>query len=171
MAAIRVMAFVALIALVGMAIVGDAVAGEKVKGRTAFYTVKWETVNVPEEEGLLMALAESRGITSNKEGKTFADGWVSRSVGLLDINVKTGLGSGHWYEEVTDRDGDKLYYRSEGKRMKGKLWASYWEGEYTIVRGTGKWEGIKGRGNWSMYPTAPMQSYTDWEMEVELPKR
>jgi len=171
MSVFRVIALVGLVALLlGAVAVGDAVAGEKFKGRTIYYTVKWETINVPEEEGLLIALGDSKGITSNKERKTFADGWVSRSVGLLDINVKTGLGSGHWYEEVTDRDGDKYYLRSEGKRMKGKYWASYWEGEYTIVKGTGKYEGIQGKGTFSFYNPGPMQTCSDWEMEVELPR-
>ena len=167
----KLAAFITLITLAfGIALVGDALAGEKVKGRTVWYTVKWEQISVPGEEKHLIALADSKGISSNTEGKTFGEGTVERSVGLFDIDLETGLGSSHGYQEATDREGDKIYYRLEGKRIKGKLWGSLWEGKLTILRGTGKYEGIRGRGTYSMYPIAPMQSYTDWEMDVELPR-
>jgi len=55
--------------------------------------------------------------------------------------------------------------------MKGKLWASYWEGESTYVKGTGKYEGIKGKGTWKTYPVSPMQSYSDEVHEIGLPSR
>jgi len=103
------------------------------------------------------------------EGKTFGDGWVVWYVSPIDINVKTGLGSGYGYGEMTDRDGDKIYWRDEAKRLKGKIWASYWEAEITILKGTGKYEGIKGKGTASAYPIAPKQFYADAEWEVELP--
>jgi len=171
MSKIRIFAFIALITLAfGVALVGGALAGEKVKGRTVWYTVKWEQISVPGEEKHLIALADSKGISSNTEGKTFGEGTVERSVGLFDIDLETGLGSSHGYQEATDREGDKIYYRWEGKRIKGKLWGSLWECKLTILRGTGKYEGIRGRGAYSMYPIAPMQSYTDWEMDVELPR-
>ena len=63
-----------------------------------------------------------------------------------------------------------MYYRWEARRTKGKLWASTWEGKITILRGTGKYEGIKGEGTASFYVIAPKQVYEDWEIEVELPR-
>jgi len=45
MSKIRIFAFIALITLAfGVALVGGALAGEKVKGRTVWYTVKWEQI-------------------------------------------------------------------------------------------------------------------------------
>jgi hypothetical protein len=38
------------------------------------------------------------------------------------------------------------------------------------VKGTGKFEGIKGGGTAKDYPLSPEQSYVDWEGEVELPR-
>jgi len=172
MAAIRVMAFVALIALVAMAVVGDALAGEKWKGRTVWYAVKWEQVNVPGEEGHLVAVCEAKAIGSRIEGEVLREGQIEHVAQLLDIDLKTGLGHGHGYGVSTDRDGDKYWSRWEGKRVKGgKLFASYWEGQTTLLGGTGKFEGIQGGGPFSSYPIAPMQWYSDWELEVELPKR
>jgi len=166
----KIIALTALITFAfGMTVVGDAVAGEKYKGRSAFYTIKWEQVNVPGEEGHIISAAEYKGISTNTEGKTFGDGWIDWNVALNDINVKTGLGSAHGYGEFADRDGNKIYYTTIGRRLKGELWASYWKGEYTLVKGTGKFEGIKGKGTWTAYVIAPKQFYTDWEIEVELP--
>lgn len=168
----RMLALAALITLVvGMAAVGDAVAGEKFKLRTVMYAVKWEQVDLADEEGHFVGLLEGKGIQTVIEGKGLCDGCVVRYGALVDINTETGLGSGHGHGEVTDNDGDKYYYRRRGKPVKieEEAWSSYWEGELTIVKGTGKYEGIKGKGTWSAYVVAPMQWYYDEKIEVELP--
>jgi hypothetical protein len=167
----KIVAMMALIVFaMAILLVGNAVAGEKFRGRTISYATKWEQVGVPGDEKHLMAVAESKGISSNKEGKAFGEGTVDRAVGVYDIDLKAETGSNHGYTESTDRDGDKIYYRWEGTRIKGKLWGSQWEGKYTILRGTGKYEGIQGKGTWTYHNPAPMQTVTDWEMEVELPR-
>jgi hypothetical protein len=167
----KIVATIALIAFaVGIVLVGNAVAGEKFKGRTVWYSTKWEQLSAPGEEKHLLAVNEAKGISSNTEGKAFGEGTVERFVALVDIDLKTEIGSQHGYQESTDRDGNKIYWRFEGKRLKGKFWGSRWEGKDTDLRGTGKYEGIKGEGTWSSYVIAPMQWYTDWEMEVELPR-
>jgi hypothetical protein len=119
----------------------------------------------------VIAVYEHKGIGINMEGKTFGDGMVRWETGLVDMNFKTGLGSGHGYGVVTDRDGDKYYFTWKGKRVKGgKLGTGYWESELTIVKGTGKYEGIQGKGISYSYQVAEKQSYADWEVEVELPR-
>jgi len=169
----KIMALTALISLVfGIAVIDNAVAGERVKGRTVWYTVKWEQINVPGEEGHIIAASDSKGITSNMEGKTFADGWIIESVGLWDLNFKAGLGSAHGYGEWADKNGDKFYWTWKAKLVRGEPWGAYWEGEFELVNGTGRFTGIKGKGtfgNYSLSKVAPMQAYSDWEIEVELP--
>jgi hypothetical protein len=165
---------VAIMALIGFAmgifLVGNALAGEKFKGRTVYYTTKWEQITAPGEDKHLLAIIESKGISSNTEGKPFFDGTVEVYGGLCEMDLKNVTGSIHGYEESTDRDGNKIYYRFEGSFLKGKFWGSYWEGKSTILRGTGKYEGIKGEAKWSSYAIAPMQSFSDWEFDVELPR-
>jgi hypothetical protein len=171
MSRFKLFAFIALITLAfGVTIVGDALAGEKYKIRGVFYTIKWETINVPGEEKHLLALVDSRGVLTNLEGKPFGDGMVVQSVGLLDIDLKSESGFGNWYEEYTDRDGDKICTKSEGRRVKGQYWGSSWEGMVTIVKGTGKYEGIQGRAKWSYYNPAKMQTVVNAEWEVDLPR-
>jgi hypothetical protein len=167
----KIVGIMALIAFaMGILLMGDALAGEKYKIRIVWYFTTWNQIDVPGEEKHLMAVDEYKGISSNMEGKEFLEGAVLRGVEVLDIDVKNETGSGHGYTESTDRDGDKIYFRGEGRRIKGKFWAAVWEGRFTILRGTGKYEGIKGKGTASSYPIAPKQAYTDWEIEVELPR-
>lgn len=168
----KIMVFIFLMTWVlGMVASKEAAAGEKLKLRTVMFAVKWEMLDPGDEEGHLIGVAEGKGIQSIVEGKPICDGCVVRYGALVDINVKTGLGSGRGYAEVTDRDDDRYYYRRRGKLLRMEEWGSYWEGECTIVKGTGKYEGIKGKGIWSAYVVAPMQWYYDEEVEVELPRQ
>ena len=163
-------AFIAFITLAfGIVVVGEALAGEKHKLSAVYYTTKWEPMNVPGEEGHVICLWEAKGITRNKEGKPFGEGLAIHSVGHLDMNTKAGICSGYFYEEFTDRDGDKFYNKSAGTMKTGKL-GPYWEGTMTFTRGTGKYEGIRGEAPWKNYPVGLDQSYADWEVNVELPR-
>ncbi|MGD0626453.1 MAG: hypothetical protein ABSB32_17265 [Thermodesulfobacteriota bacterium] len=162
---------VLIVFAMGILLVGDVVAGEKFKGRTVTYTTKWQPIEVGDEDGHVVAVYESRGISTNLDGKRFLDGCPLRETGLVDINLKTGLGSGHGYGDWTDRDGSKNYYTWKGKLLKGgKFGTGYWDAVWTIVKGTGKFEGIKAEGTASGYFVAPGQQYNDWEVEVELPR-
>jgi hypothetical protein len=97
------------------------------------------------------------------EGKWFDDGWLDIEKGFADVNLKTGLGSIVIYGYLTDRDGDKIYYKGEGKNFKSSRWE--------IVKGTGKFEGIRGGGTAQLYFPAGDQMYADAEWDIELPRR
>ena len=168
MSRFKLAAFIALITLAfGVVLVGDALAGEKFKLRTVKYMTKWEQVNVGDEEGHFVAIGEAKGITTNREGKWFGEGCVLGWTATFDINPKAGSIVGGGYEVVSDRDGDKWWRRWEGKAVKENCW----EGKYTIVNGTGKFEGIRGKGTWSVFEVAPQQFYSDEEWDIELPQR
>jgi hypothetical protein len=164
----KIMALVVIFTFViGLTLLGDALA-EKVKARNVMHGVKWEQVNVGDEDGHVIAVAEAKGITTNLEGKWFADGFAYHDTSLYDINLKTGLGSGQGYGDLTDKDGDKYYWTWEGKLLKGgKLGTGYWTGTWTIVRGIGKFEGIRGKGPFQGYIVGG-DNMADWEGDVEL---
>jgi hypothetical protein len=109
-----------------------------------------------------------KGIQTIFEGlqtKKLWDGTVQTGWGLVDGNPKTKQWSGHGYTERIDRDGDKVYTKWEGQA--GKEGA---QGTFIFVKGTGKYEGIKGKATWSSVVVAPNQGYTDFEGEVEWPR-
>ena len=65
---------------------------------------------------------------------------------------------------ITDKGGDKIHWAGEGE-LKGGVWETQW----TFVKGTGKFEGIKGKGQYTAHILNPNQWYGDWELEVDLP--
>ena len=169
MSRFKLFAFIALITLAfGVALVGNTLAAEKVKGRNVSHAVKWEQINVGDEDGHVVAVSEGKGITTNLEGKWLFNGWPYHDTSLYDINPKTGLGSGQGYGDQTDRDGDKVYWTWEGKMLKGgKFGTGYWAGTWAFVKGTGKFEGIQGRGTFQSYDIGG-DTLNDWEGDVEL---
>jgi hypothetical protein len=86
----------------------------------------------------------------------------------LDLKGETGFA--HGYTVGTDRDGDKIYHQWESKPIKGKYGASIWKTKFILLRGTGKYEGIKEGGTAITHTIAPNQAYEDWELEVEFPR-
>ena len=163
----KIIALIGLIAFAfSMTAIGNALAGEKVKLRNAWYMTKWQQLETGHEEGHVVALIERKGICSNMEGKALFEGMVGTHAGFVDMNLKTGLGSGKGYCIYTDKDGDKIYEMWEGKNV-----GQGWRGPSTLLKGTGKYEGIKAKGTWIFYPVSPTQAYADWELDVELPGR
>jgi hypothetical protein len=146
----------------GIFLVGDAVAGEKIKCRTVWVNTKWVQINVGDEKDHVVAVGESKGIISNMQGKTFGDGWLGWCGITCDISPKIGV-NGNGYMTLTDKDGDKIYMKAVRKPAGPNPW--------TFFKGTGKFEGIQGKGTFSDNLTAdPTLVYTDWEGEVELPR-
>ena len=147
-----------------MSAISTGMAGEKHKGRTVYHSTKWSQTEIGDEEGHIIAHNESKGIHTNFDGKWFRNGWLISEFGLADVNFKTGFGSAHGYSVDTDKDGNKLYMKWECKVEEG-----VWKCKQTLIKGTGKFEGIQGKGPASCYILSPDQWYVDWELEVELP--
>ena len=148
----------------GIATIDCAVAGEKMKWHGATYTVKWEQIEVGDEEGHVVAVYQSKQIYFNEitGAKT-----AGKTVNTIDINLKTGQGSSQGYGVTIDKDGDKSFRTHEGKPV-GK---GHWKGTWTYVKGTGKYEGIKGGGTWDQYQLGPQESYLEIEGEFEIPAK
>ncbi len=146
----------------GVAIIDCAVAGEKVKWHGASFMTNWQQIEVGDEEGHVMAIFEEKEIYINeKTGEKTA----STAVNSVDMNLKTGLGTVTGWGWSADKDGDKIMRTHEGK----PVGEGHWQGTWTYVKGTGKYEGIKGGGTWDTYALAPQQSYVEVEGEVEMP--
>jgi hypothetical protein len=160
----KIVGMIALITFaMGIFLVGEAMAGEKFKVRAVIITTKWQQIDVGDEEGHVVGVFECKGIQTNMEGKWFDDGWLDIEKGFADINVKTGAASIGIYGWLTDKDGDKIYYKGESKNFTSSSWQ--------IVKGTGKFEGIRGGGTAKLGSAAPDAMYADAEWDIELPRR
>jgi hypothetical protein len=68
-------------------------------------------------------------------------------------------------KKTTRRPQDMGYFFSasgedrESRSIKGKDWASTWETKFTLLRGTGKYEGIKEKGTSSSHTIAPNPAF------------
>jgi hypothetical protein len=146
----------------GIATINNAVAGEKYKWHGTSIGVKWEQIEVGDEEGHVIGISESKQIYINE---TTGEKTTSVSIGLMDINPKKGQASGHGYGVTFYKDGAKSFRSWEGKAV-GK---GHWHGVWSAIKGTGKYEGIKGGGTWDQYSLAPQHSYMEVEGELEMP--
>jgi len=150
--------------VLGIATIDYVAADEKqkIKSHGVSYAVKWEQIEVGDEEGHVVGIAETRAVyISEITGERSAD----RGINSMDINPKAGVAFGRGYGVNTDKDGDKMIRTWEGKAVA----QGQWKGTWTITKGTGKFEGVKGGGTWTSYSMGPQQSYIEVEGEMETP--
>ena len=157
-------AIISLIMFFGLCAADFAGAGEKFKAHGAGTTVKWEQLEVGDVEGHVIAITMNKAVYFNE-----STGEITPhiSFGLMDFNLNTGKGSGNGYVILTLKNGDKRISRWEGKSVeKGHM-----KGTFTIIKGTGTQEGIKGGGTWDTHNLGSGLSYTETEGEIEIPNQ
>jgi hypothetical protein len=128
----------------------------------AVRTTTRQKLKVGDQEGHLVLVFEETGIQSNRQGREFQDAWMCRDAGVWDTSSGT-----HGYEIITDKDGDKLYMAWESTAMRG----DGADGTCILVDGTGKFEGIKGKGTWFAHNSTDPWQYVNFEFEVESAKQ
>jgi len=132
-------------------IVPAAQAGEKTekfKGRHVTQVSKVDVVKVGDVEGHVIGILQRRGLDL-QEGEIS----IYRSWAYFDVIKGKGTATG--YSQVTYEDGSTTVAKVqgtleplEGKRSTGK-------GTFTIIRGSGRFEGIKGGGTWTLKTFTP----------------
>jgi hypothetical protein len=147
----------------GLAMIDCAAAGEKFRAHGVSFLTNWNQIEVGDEDGHVLAVLEQKALyIDDKTGEKM----VGTSKNLMDINVKTGQGSLKGYGIETFPNGDKVIRTHEGKPV-GK---GHWKGTWSILRGTGTREGVKGEGTWDSYSMGEGQpSYMEVEGEMEMP--
>ena len=156
---------VVIIFALGIAAMGHALAGEKVKWHVTSFTTETKQMEVGDVEGHVMLLTKQKQLYINE---ATGEKTVSISVNTMDINpaAKQFSVKGHGWR--VDKDGDKIMRVHEG----GRVGENHWKGTWQYVKGTGKYEGIKGSGIWDSYSMGPqLPSYQEWEGEVEMPQQ
>ena len=159
----KIIAMMALIFFaMGILLVGDVVAGERGKfgARWVVYGTTFHTLKVPDVEDHAILAYEAKGII-------FTEKWgagLGYETGTLDL--LKGEGTCQGYTQYTFPDGSTYTIKWECNN-KGK--GSIWEGTWTYIKGTGKFEGIQGGGTWKSYDMGPGQWYSDGEGEYTLP--
>jgi hypothetical protein len=155
---------VLIVFIFGTATLNCVLAGEKmqIKSHAVIHTVKFEQIEVGDTPGHIMAIMESKGISIDEiTGMKL----TSRGVATMDINPNAGGVTMQEYVIESDKDGDKMIVKSEGKSVA----KDQFKGTWTMIGGTGKYEGGKGGGTWTAYTMGQGQAYLEVEGEVETP--
>jgi hypothetical protein len=141
----------------------ECAAGEKHKWYGVSFVTKANQMEVGDEEGHVLLIMEQKAIFRDEKTGVKV---VSSEANLVDMNLKTGQGTLKGYGVETFPNGDKLMRMHEGKVV-GK---AHWKGTWSITKGTGKQEGVKGGGTWDSYSMGLGQpSYVEVEGEEETP--
>jgi hypothetical protein len=141
-----------------------AIAGEKIKTSATSVRTKWHPIEVGDEGGHTIAVYENKQVYADDINGLSSTG-VNK--GILDMNFKTGKGTVRGYTVRTFSNGDKMISNYEGYPV-GK---GHSQGTYTIISGTGNFEGVKGSGTWESKSLAPGISHIDFEGERVISKK
>jgi hypothetical protein len=127
--------------------VPTSTAQEKIKDKSKVYGVftKFEQMKPDDTEGHTMSFYEAKGAGTGSSGE-----FTVFMQGMSDL-IK-GNGSHHGYSKITDKDGHFYFNKWQGKvaatkSPEGKT-VLRWEGTWSIIRGTGKWENAQGEGTY-----------------------
>ena len=159
---------VLIVFAMSIVLVGNAVAAEKgkVAGRQVWHITTIHALKVPDVEGHVINLLEAKGIVSyEKWGAALID-----QINTLDF-IK-GAGTFQGYNYTIFPDGSSITTKFEGKSKGGGVGTTGMassESTWTFIKGTGKFQGIQGRGTSKSYVLGPCQYYSDTEGEYTLP--
>jgi len=143
---------------------------ETLKGRNVYHITKAEAIEVGDVPGHVVGIAECRGLTF------FEDGEIAIVSGLFTFDYTNGSGTHEAYFLYTFEDGSTLVSRPKGttRAIQGGKY-SVFEGMQTYIRGSGRFEGIKGSGSYTGKRVAPVAAgadcYRDFTGTYTLPPR
>jgi hypothetical protein len=134
---------------------------EDVEYRLLTYLVRIDFIPVPDADKHAIGIFERRGVAIFKNGETAA----YHSRGTWDFIDGNGTFQG--YTTLTFKDGSTTISKFSGNQtqVSGKLATMKGDGEY--IKGTGKYEGIKGNGSFAGYYVTPYDKETKGDVIVE----
>ena len=149
--AITILGCIGVFLIAALVLLPAAQAGEKTekfKGRHISQITKIHVSKVGDVEGHIIGLLERRGLDlKNGEVGTYRN-WIT-------FDTTKGKGTAVGYSQVTYEDGATTVAKVqgtleplEGRRSTGK-------GTFTYIRGSGRFEGIKGGGSWTFKTFTP----------------
>lgn len=134
-----------------------AVTGQNIQSKSES---SW--IQIGEDKGHGIGAYESMGITYHGDGKIST--YVNK--GTYDWNNAAGKSQGYILRTFEDGSTYKAQYQGQSK-LDGKV--TIWSGTWTILGGTGKYEGVKGEGTYQGRRYGNGMSVSDWEGTEVLP--
>jgi hypothetical protein len=133
----------------------DIMATEE-KVRNVFRYIKAEAVEIGDVPGHVLGVAEARGLAFPDNGE------VAAYAVKVTFDYVNGTGPHRGYATATFEDGAMVAYRFEGTTEEvGGGKTSEFEGKYTYLKGTGRFEGIQGGGSYTGRRLTPLTEGAD----------
>ncbi len=132
----------------------------KIKDKRYWFNIKTEVMKVDDTEGHIISISETKGIDVGTGG-------ISISKSFSDLVKGNGT---HWGYSTTKGPDGTTFNKSEGKvttilSPEGKPIITF-EGTWSTIKGTGKWEGFTGGGTYKLKVIGEGISVMDWEGEL-----
>ncbi len=140
---------VGLAVMVCVVLAANVLAADEVEGRVVYHTEKSELMEVGDIEGHVVGVSQQYGISFITKGP--ASNEIASRIGTVLFDSVKGKGTVIGYAIQTFQDGSTLAYKTIGTATtitvdgRKKL---VFEGTYEYTGGTGRFEGLKGKGTY-----------------------
>jgi hypothetical protein len=162
--------FVIAAALAVFAMAPATALADKIKDSGSFEAtyVKRDMGPVPDQDGHVLLLTESKGTSSNPGG--LIDGFAASLYETADLRQGNGSQQGY---AIYKKGADQQVVKFEGAvttTMKDGKPNTTMKGTYVLAGGTGALAGIEGEGTYTGYFTAEDAFHVDWQGTRNEPK-
>lgn len=140
-------------------------AGEKgrFRGRAVLYATKYDEIKVPGTSGDVVYHGEQDGVIFNETGGTFLAN--ARYQVVFKGEVSKGAAMAEGYKTFTMSDGSQVFAKWQGRKVADKRWNGTW----TLIGGTGRYQGVRGQGTFDFTDVADKVGWDILEGEYEVP--
>lgn len=155
----RAIAALAVVALLA----APAVAGEvAVKGRNIQSQAESSWTQIGEDQSHGIGSYSASGLTFHEGGEIS----IFTSYGIYDWNRGSDWHRGYIVRSFADGATTTAQYEGTTRTSAG---ASTWQGTFVFVGGTGRFEGVEGKGTYAGRRYPNKMGITDWEGTMILP--
>jgi hypothetical protein len=142
---------------------GLARADEMLKFRLFMHVTGVQTHEVPDVDGHTMSAIKFTGLAS------FPDGAVGTATLVATTDYIKGSGTFSNYVTVNAKDGSTLTYKMTNAPAKTEGAVTIFpEAPATVVRGTGRWDGVKGDGSQNGARLTPLAAGAELYVDATL---
>jgi hypothetical protein len=110
--------------------------------------------------GATSGSGEQEGLVFNDERKPFLD----KAHYIVEYVGDAGTATGYCFKTFTMKDGDQVVARCDWRGQEGGS-----AGTVTILGGTGKYAGIRGKGTFKFTSVSPVVNWDILEIDYEFP--
>jgi hypothetical protein len=153
-----------MLALFGFAATASVAEPADDTGSMQSTYTKRDQLPVPDREGHVLMLNESRGTAKNPGGQV--DGYSVTVVEILDLTQGSGPQQGY---VIFSKGDDQRVVKIDGMittTMKDDQPNTTFEGKWEIVANSGALEGSEGEGTYTGYFTSEDSHHVDWQGKI-----